>query len=140
MENRISRRRMLRRIGAGAAVAWSAPIISSLRTPAFAQYPPRCTECGGDFCFGQTRCGESGPLGCSCAQPVGQEGGAVCFCYEDDFCANRTRCVRQDQCPSGQTCVHTCCDNITGSVCFSPCGTNPRAAARGSGPTGSSRG
>jgi hypothetical protein len=35
----ISRRRMLKRIGAGAAVAWTAPIITSVRTPAWAQYP-----------------------------------------------------------------------------------------------------
>jgi hypothetical protein len=35
----VSRRAMLKRIGAGAAVAWSAPVITSIRTPAFAQYP-----------------------------------------------------------------------------------------------------
>lgn len=35
----ISRRRMLKRIGAGAAVAWTAPILTSVRVPAFAQYP-----------------------------------------------------------------------------------------------------
>jgi hypothetical protein len=35
----ISRRAMLKRIGAGAAIAWSAPVLSSFRTPAFAQYP-----------------------------------------------------------------------------------------------------
>ena len=35
----ISRRRMLKRIGAGAAVAWTAPIITSVRVPAFAQSP-----------------------------------------------------------------------------------------------------
>jgi hypothetical protein len=41
----VSRRAMLKRIGAGAAVAWSAPVITSIRTPAFAQYPPTgCIE------------------------------------------------------------------------------------------------
>lgn len=35
----VSRRKMLKRIGAGAAVAWTAPIITSVRTPAWAQYP-----------------------------------------------------------------------------------------------------
>lgn len=34
----ISRRTMLKRLGAGAAVAWSVPVLTSLRTPAFAQY------------------------------------------------------------------------------------------------------
>ena len=36
-EEGVSRRRMLKRIGAGAAVAWTAPILTSIRTPAFAQ-------------------------------------------------------------------------------------------------------
>jgi hypothetical protein len=36
----LSRRTMLKRIGAGTAIAWSAPVLSSLRTPAFAGYPP----------------------------------------------------------------------------------------------------
>jgi CHRD domain-containing protein len=38
----VSRRRMLKRIGAGAAVAWTAPILTSVRTPAFAQASPSC--------------------------------------------------------------------------------------------------
>ena len=42
---RISRRRMLKRIGAGAAVAWSAPIITSLHTPAFAASGGSCSGC-----------------------------------------------------------------------------------------------
>jgi hypothetical protein len=36
----ISRRRMIKRIGAGAAVAWTAPVLMSVRVPAFAQSPP----------------------------------------------------------------------------------------------------
>jgi hypothetical protein len=38
----ISRRRMLRRIGAGAAVAWTVPVLTSIRTPAFAATAPSC--------------------------------------------------------------------------------------------------
>jgi hypothetical protein len=37
--NAISRRRMIKRIGAGAAVAWTAPVLMSVKTPAFAQSP-----------------------------------------------------------------------------------------------------
>jgi hypothetical protein len=36
----ISRRRMLRRLGAGVAVAWTAPILTSVRVPAYAQTTP----------------------------------------------------------------------------------------------------
>jgi hypothetical protein len=130
---RISRRRMLKRIGAGAAVAWSAPILTSLQTPAFAQQR-YCTQCAGDFCFGQTVCGTTPPLGCPCAQPVGEEGTGVCFCYQDDFCANRTLCASSADCPAGETCVHSCCDAAVGSaVCFAPCGepTGPQTASSG---------
>ncbi len=42
----ISRRRMLKRIGAGAAIAWSAPVLTSFRAPAFA-VSPVCQGCGG---------------------------------------------------------------------------------------------
>jgi CHRD domain-containing protein len=35
----ISRRQMLQRIGAGAAVAWTAPVLMSVKSPAFAQSP-----------------------------------------------------------------------------------------------------
>ena len=38
----ISRRRMLRRLGAGVAVAWTAPILTSVRVPAYAQVSPGC--------------------------------------------------------------------------------------------------
>jgi len=35
----ISRRQMLQRIGAGAAVAWTAPVLMTVKSPAFAQSP-----------------------------------------------------------------------------------------------------
>src|SRR2546422_11153148 len=38
----LSRRKMLKRIGAGAAIAWTTPILSSVHTPAFAQASPHC--------------------------------------------------------------------------------------------------
>jgi hypothetical protein len=38
----ISRRRMLRRMGAGVAIAWTAPILTSVRVPAYAQVSPGC--------------------------------------------------------------------------------------------------
>ena len=38
----ISRRRMLRRLGAGVAVAWTAPILTSVQVPAYAQTTPGC--------------------------------------------------------------------------------------------------
>ena len=37
--NAISRRRLIKRLGAGAAVAWSAPVLMSVKVPAFSQSP-----------------------------------------------------------------------------------------------------
>jgi hypothetical protein len=119
-EDGISRRRMLKRIGAGAAVAWTAPVLTSLKTPAFAATV--CGPCAGDFCFGQSICNPTPPpFGCPCAQIVGNE--SQCFCYHDDLCVNRTPCPGgQGDCPAGQTCVHTCCDAALGfPVCWDPC-------------------
>jgi hypothetical protein len=140
----ISRRRMLKRIGAGAAVAWSAPILTSIRTPAFAQNYRTCGPCAGDFCFGQSICDPlPPPFGCPCAQIVGNE--SQCFCYHDDLCINRTPCPGgQGDCPSGQTCVHTCCDAALGfPVCWEQCppaGSGPKGRPKAkSGPRGGSR-
>jgi hypothetical protein len=123
-EDGVSRRTALKRIGAGAAIAWSAPVLTSLKTPAFAQYPPPgCSQCAGDFCEGQTLC-QAEPnncLGglCGCAQIVGNE--LECSCYCNDLCDNRTRCPNgQSDCPFGQTCLHTCCDDPV-PVCLDPC-------------------
>jgi hypothetical protein len=129
-EGGISRRSVLKRIGAGAAIAWTAPILTSIRTPAFAQSVVKCSQCAGDFCSGQSTCGTEPPFGCPCAQIVGQE--PNCFCYHDDFCVNRTPCPGgQGDCPAGQTCVHTCCDAVIGSpVCWDPC-TQPLSRRTG---------
>lgn len=139
-EKGVSRRTALKRIGAAGAIAWVTPVVSSLTTPAYAGtiVDSGCTECSGDFCSGQTICGNSGPFGCSCAQKVH---GSGCFCYQDDFCSNRTKCQSTSDCPNGETCVHTCCDGSVGSaVCFAPCSTTLRpVAAQGSGPRGGQR-
>jgi hypothetical protein len=83
----ISRRRMLKRIGAGTAVAWSAPILTSLRTPAFGQASPVCAP-------GCPACQRNGPPcleTCSCVGiPV------ECFCSDAGFCAFDFRICEKD--------------------------------------------
>jgi hypothetical protein len=137
-KNRISRRGMLKRLGAGAAVAWSAPIISSLRTPAFAQYAlcrGETFECGGPFTeCGGTPCGE-GPCVCD----VDLEGNE--FCWDNYRCASSHACSSNSDCADlGATwrCVTSCCNFIppehTPGSCAPPCGTcepNPLRAQRG---------
>src|SRR6266508_901231 len=106
-EEPLSRRRMLKRIGAGAAVAWTAPVITSLwARPAFAQSP--VCDCISDPCFNE--CGPPG-AGCLCAGPV--EGGCACFIPE---CGNP--CASSSDCGAGQLCVKQCCgENVCAVLC-----------------------
>lgn len=130
----ISRRKMLKRMGAGAAIAWSVPIVSSLNTPAFAQTSGG--QCGGgnclEGCTGGLLCGS---IGCFCMQRHSDKacvcvGGGVCAdCSSDTDCESRTgpgsTCVDVDQ---SQCCVGT----PFSTACQPPCGTrrlkaSPRA-------------
>ncbi len=70
----ITRRKMLKRMGAGAAVAWTVPVLTSIRTPAFAQ--------ASGVCAGGCDCGTPSPC---CGAPGGEYfchpvGGGKCFC------------------------------------------------------------
>jgi hypothetical protein len=86
-DSKISRRSMLRRLGAASAVAWTAPVITSLRVPAYAQ-----DYGGGGFPYGS--CGwrfkqvahggdpgfQSGP------EPPGFASGCAAFGSDPDGC------------------------------------------------------
>src|SRR5438093_8192053 len=74
----ISRRRMLKRIGAGAAIAWTAPIVTSLHTPAWAA---NYGTCSGSGCAG---CGPilNGSPGCASGSCTGGLGCIVCLNME----------------------------------------------------------
>jgi hypothetical protein len=113
----ISRRRMLKRIGAGAAVAWSAPILTSIRTPAFAQNYG-CSPCSA--CFdGSTPCGDN----CFCSEDVNGD----CFCAFNGPCAGQSNCTTNDDCPGGR-CMSVACLGCggpgVGTQCLDPCGGN----------------
>jgi hypothetical protein len=128
-ENQVSRRKMLKRIGAGAAVAWTAPILTSIRTPAFAASPvgcekdfPACLDPNSD-CNNQQIC-QSSPNFCCCGRTPD---GRTCFCYIHGSCG--TPCASQADCSGGTTCVASCC----GFACQSPCppaGSKARALPR----------
>src|SRR3989442_1284069 len=77
IEAGISRRRMLKRIGTGAAIAWTAPILTSIRTPAFAYGACGCPPFN---CTNPQTC----PNGCFCA-PHHNVGGP-CTCWSAGVC------------------------------------------------------
>jgi hypothetical protein len=123
-EGRISRRGMLKRLGAGAAVAWSAPVLTSLRTPAFAQYPARCTE--SSQCGAIVFCGEE----CFCTSTV--EGDAV-HCQQDFFCGTQPTCTSSAECQAQgfEYCRAAGTGCCPGAVCVFMCFGTASAVARG---------
>jgi hypothetical protein len=115
----ISRRSMLKRVGAGAAIAWSAPVLTSLRTPAFGQASPvcapGCSQCNfGERCREVCRC-VGIPVECFCTSQ-GACRRDVPICQTDEDCgAPGARCAR---CVFDPSCVET--------SCWYPCGGDQR--------------
>lgn len=132
-ENRLSRRTMIKRIGAATAVAWTAPVLSSLRTPAFADYgvcrDPQGVGCavGGDPCFGQQACG----AGCTCLNTPNE----LCICHVCILCSAVTPCKNTAECPPGWACSASCCPGLNRDpnlfFCHPQCGTKNPAPCLG---------
>jgi len=131
IQDGISRRKMLKRIGAGAAVAWSAPILTSMATPAFAQYENPCPpeSCPGNPCqTGQCTQG----LGCFTFGPD-TEGNS--HCYQNIFCSCVVPCQISADCGPRQFCQeNTGCG--AGGVCLDCCGEGCRDALGSRAPRG----
>ncbi|MGH2572005.1 MAG: twin-arginine translocation signal domain-containing protein [Actinomycetota bacterium] len=114
----ISRRKALKGIGAGAAVVWAAPVLTSLQTPAFAQ-TPICERCSDILCC------DPGPLCgdpcCVCTTDVENR----CVCLDGTFpCGPGAGCTSSQACVDefGPTfhCAVVCCTGETQCVpeCF----------------------
>lgn len=131
----ISRRRMIKRIGAGAAIAWSAPILTSVSTPAFAQTPPP------PGCVNDPGCGCSSP--CNVAIPCQGRNDCNCWVHASSrsctclffvqSCGDFGLCPggQDSECADGLCCVDTCC----GFTCAPACGAGARRRRQGSGRT-----
>lgn len=128
----ISRRRALKRIGSGAAIAWTAPVLMSIRTPAFAQYP----TCRPFDCLEQPRCGQT--EGCPENPPECQIGGCAllndgsCICSDFGFCSTPD-CTSDADCESQFGQGYRCgplsnCGCPTG--CWLPCGASGNVPRR----------
>jgi hypothetical protein len=118
-DQRISRRRMIKRIGAGTAIVWSAPALTTLGSRAFAQVYGPCQTCSP--CFGP----ECGNDNCFCVPQVSEEG---CFCHQAQACSSFQTCTPDTICPDGTECAQTCCTPGP-ARCVPACGTGASLAA-----------
>jgi hypothetical protein len=125
----ISRRRMLKRVGAGTALAWSAPVLSSIRVPAFAA-TGACDPIG-QFC------GPPDPLcgqpGVACPLPGACQVGACsvtlssdCVCWSFAYCTSPNPVCQSDaDCGPGERCgpVDPACESLCAGnrACLHPC-------------------
>ena len=115
----ISRRRMIKKIGAGAAIVWSAPVLTSLRVPAFAVAASPACAC--TCAIGAPGSCAGGPGTCRCVLRVGT-GGTGCFCA--GTINTSAACTSDANCSGGQVCVVLSCPESTGlKRCAAPCGS-----------------
>jgi hypothetical protein len=126
----ISRRRMLKRVGAGAAIAWTAPVLTSIRTPAFAQGSPTPGTCqpGQDSCNGDPDFNCNGVARCFCTGTA--EGGLICGCFDRGGCEGYQLCRSTSECPSGEFCTTLDTPDCCGGICVAPCSPSCGAGAQ----------
>jgi len=121
----LSRRSLLKRIGAGVAIAWTAPVLTSLRTPAFAAVGSgpcaKCATAAGPFCpafSAQPQCNASASCSCLLTQA------GDCFCHQFISCGDTrvASCANDAACPPGWRCALSCCSTGFGDFkCHPPC-------------------
>jgi hypothetical protein len=113
--NRVSRRRMLKRIGAGTAVVWTAPVLTSIQTPAFAQASPGC-DCLPFDCSPNAQTCPDGNCWCT-----PHHGGGPCVCFSEGKCFP---CSSDDDCAAGRVCADVgpnCNCGPSNTGCVLPC-------------------
>ena len=139
----ISRRKMIKRIGAGAAIAWSAPILTSVRAPAFAANYG-CPPCPTDNCNPQFQPCDGG--GCQTGDCEGGQGcfssftqAGCCMCFQNIFCScigqpSNPICTKDSDCNPGQGCILGGC-GFSGA-CADCCGQNCHNSSGSGTPSG----
>jgi hypothetical protein len=137
-ETRVTRGRLLKRAGVGAAAVGAGSMLTASTASAAAHPSPECSDpAGAAGCTSCPACNNlcPGGSGCCCCF-VTVEG--CCFCAENTDC-NVPSCTSSSQCPPGWACVATCCDATPRCVphcgatsphvvCDSPSRNSPRVA------------
>ena len=120
-----SRRSLLKKIGAGGAMVWAAPMVTSASPVGggLSACPAVDWICGGPLVF----CTNPGPPIGICVCDLDAEGNP--FCFNDASCGALPVCVTSGDCAPGWRCIEDSCCGVP--VCAPPCGT---AAAVMAGP------
>jgi hypothetical protein len=123
----IPRRVVLKRIGAGAALAWSVPMITTVKATPQNTCPP--SDCGFNVC--QPACDDrpcaQQPNNCACFPTMINP--AFCYCGDllDGLCESFQPCNTNEDCGFGGEvcgeCVASCCPT---GICMKPCLNAPR--------------
>jgi hypothetical protein len=123
-----TRSKVLKRVGIGAAAAWSVPFLASSASastkgvdfPAsgcHANGQTSCPDCG--FC--SFVCGTKNGFVCGCAPGAkGGKGSGCCVCVNNFFCSDAVPCNGNGDCPTGWKCGFNCCSSSP--TCMPPCG------------------
>jgi hypothetical protein len=136
-ETTISRRKLIKRAGIGAAAVWSVPFLASTASAdvGIETLRQRCTNGDGSpfctVCQTGNGCGSKNGKACFCY--VGAKAGigsGCCECAGNIFCDQSPPCSSNSNCPRGWKCTFNCC----GRTCVPPCGQGI-AAGSGSGRT-----
>jgi hypothetical protein len=125
---RISRRRALKRVAAGTAIAWSAPVLTSLTSSAFAQY---ACDWVCDVAHADINCGTCDGGNPICRCNLDTEGNEYCW-NGCTFCGVGSECTTSADCTTlGERCVPvTCCGT---NQCLPGCEVPARVKADATG-------
>src|SRR5262245_10679114 len=106
-ETRVTRGRLLKRAGVGAAALGAGSMLTASTASANAPASTICATNGGcGQCANQVDCG-AGSGGCTCSCVITVEG--CCFCHQPVFCSGIPTCTSSAGCPPGWVCARTCC-------------------------------
>ncbi len=112
-DERVSRRRLLKRAGVGAAVIGA----GSMVTAGTASAVGFCHDCSCSPCGSGNGCGHWFGHGvCTACVPTTE---GCCFCHEGIACDGATGCANSGDCPPGWACAATCCGGL---ICVPPAG------------------
>jgi hypothetical protein len=131
-EKRISRRELIRNVGIAGAVAWAAPVLTSLPASASVDKCKKkkakklCKGIDGNCINFFTQCGtcDNGVGdGSYCWETYDNNGNVVTAntCAADFFCSGTQTCSKQSDCPAGNVCAtNNFCDCSGGTGFCTP--------------------